>query len=175
MILKDGRSFPVSSIESEDDSGYVVNMNPNKRPIYKELITLKYQDIMYSIYEAGRMLHYDMQGLPFKNERVIVSKSRESNPIGFLFIPSFAAGIWQFMEMKKSIDARDKFRKGSSFYRAFNDEANKQRIFSAAGFIGSIIFAVQGKGTENYSIRRTDETLLGLQFREFGLAATLNW
>ena len=50
VILKDGRSFPVSSIETEDESGYVVNLNPNKRPVYKELTTLKYQDIMYSNY-----------------------------------------------------------------------------------------------------------------------------
>jgi hypothetical protein len=51
IILKDGRSITVSSIESEDESGYVVYPNKNKTLRYEDRIILKRQDIMYSVYE----------------------------------------------------------------------------------------------------------------------------
>jgi hypothetical protein len=110
-----------------------------------------------------------------KNERVLVSKSREKNAIGFLAFPSFVIGIRRLLERAKSIDARDKFREGSAFYNVFDDEAKKQGRFAAGAFVSVLVFGRAGQGTEKYSIRRADGTLLGLEFHSSGLVATLNW
>jgi hypothetical protein len=175
VMLKNGRSFPVQKIESTHKSGYIVD-TIDKSPFYKtEQNFLKYQDIMFSVYEDGRMTHYDTQGLPFKYETVRVDKYREYSPVGLLSVAFGLYGFYHWDKKNDQLNARDIFRKNTAPHSAFNNKAKHHEVRQRVGAVGVLFFLYQGYGSEKYSIRTTDGTLLGLEFHSSGLVATMNW
>jgi hypothetical protein len=178
VLLKNGRSFPVQSIESTHKSGYIIVNTSDKSAFYKteELDTiLNYQDVMFSVYEDGRRTHFDEYGLPFKYDTVRVDKYREYSPVGLL---SVAFGLYTFYHWDKKndqINARDIFRKRSETYSKLTGKAKHHEFRERVGAVGVLFFLYQGFGAQKYSIRTDDGTLIGMRFRPSGLVATLNW
>ena len=87
---------------------------------------------------------------------------------------SLSIAFYHWDKKNDQLNARDIFRKNTAPHSAFNSKAKHHEVRQRVGAVGVLFFLYQGYGSEKYSIRTTDGTLLGLEFHSSGLVATLN-